>query len=93
MLSSEEARAKAAKTRSQNLPQTSLPEERETVITIDYFDKTIAIYTNNATVMRRMDRRGIEHIEENRYEGEVSDRTYEFPFEMLGKFVTSGIFK
>ena len=87
------ARAKAVETRKQNLPQMSNPEERETVIVVDYAIGKIDIYTNNITVVNRMTRKGYEHKEEQYVGKEVYSRRYEVDFEDMSKVITSGLFK
>jgi len=87
------ARAKAVETRKQNLPQMSNPEERETVIVVDYHTGKIDVYSNNITVINRMTRKGYEHIEEQLLDKEVYSRRYEIDFEDMSKVITSGLFK
>ena len=90
---SEESRKKAIETRKNNLPQISEPDERESHIWIDHFEKTIKIYSNNSTVLNRMARLGYTHEKEDLVDGEVLSRTYTFPISMISKFATATIFK
>lgn len=89
----EEARQKAIETRKNNLPQMSNREEREAHISIDYADKTVHIYTNNAVVMSRLARRGISHYKESLLDGQVYDREYKLPLDQIGLIAMAGIFK
>lgn len=90
---SNESRLKAKNTRINGVKQLANPEEQETLILIDYFDKTFTVYSNKATVLNRMARMGYEYEEEATYDGEFFSRTYRFPFSYLGKFVRLNIFK
>lgn len=35
------------------------PEEREALISIDYYDQLVCVYTNNATVIKRIIAKGL----------------------------------
>ena len=93
MVISEEARARANATRSAGLKQVALPEETETHINVDYYDKMIYIDTCKATVMNRMERKGIVYAKEEILDGEVFNRKYEIPFSDMAKVVNCGLFK
>lgn len=90
---SKEARKKRKETIENNLQQMSLLEERETHINVDYFEGKIKIYTNNITVINRMSRLGYSHAKEEYIDANVYSRYYEFPIELISKFVTGAIFK
>ena len=89
---SNESRLKAKNTRINGIKQLAIPEEQETLILLDYFDKTFTVYSTRATVLNRMARMGFECEEEATYDGEIFSRTYRFQFSDLGKFVRLNIF-
>ena len=68
-------------------------ESQETTINIDYYARTLCIYTTKATVMNRLSSLGYEPLETHRMDGEVCDAYYEFPSKEIGKFLRTGIFK
>lgn len=90
---SEEAKLKAKNTRASNIKQLAIPEECESHILVDYFSKTLKLYTTKATVMNRLARMGYQQTAQATYDGEIFSRSYEFPFSDLGKFVRLNIFK
>ena len=89
----EEALRKRKETISNNIPQVSLPEERETHLNIDYFNNKIHIYSNNARVMNKMARKGLHFCKEYIYDGQICGRDYELPLSELKLVVNAGLFK
>lgn len=69
-----------------HLPQVALPEDRETHISVGYFDGIVTLYTNRASTMRRLEKKGIEYRTEDIYNGKVYSRTYELPLEKANVF-------
>lgn len=69
------------------IQQISIPEERETQINIDYFSKECELYTNNATVMNRLQRKGIVHSAEQIMGGNIYSRTYKCKLKDIGKLI------
>ena len=89
---SEEAKLKAKNTRENSVKQLAIPEEQETHLLLDYFSKTLKLYTTKATVMNRLARMECEYTEQATYDGEIFSRSYEVPFEEMGKFLKVGVF-
>ena len=75
------------------LKQVIEQESQETSINIDYYTRTLSIYTTKATVMNRMSNLGYEPKQVHHMDGEVCDAYYEFPTSDIGKFLRTGIFK
>ena len=92
-LHTQEAMDKRAQTVANNLPQFGLLEETETHINVDYSTKTVYVWTNRASVMNRMARKGFTHSKESTLDGQVSDREYEFPLSEISKVASAGLFK
>lgn len=92
-LNSDEARKKRKETIKNNLKQVALFEETETIILLDYFERKIKIYSNKATVMNRLERLGYKPTGEDKVDGEICSRSYEFEADELGNFLRAGIFK
>ena len=84
---------KRKETLKNNLKQVALLEDTETHISIDYEMKKLRIYTNRATVMNRLERLGYKHTSEDKVDGEVYSRCYEFGTKEIGSFLRTGIFK
>lgn len=79
-----------------NLTQVACPEEQETFINIDYYSRTVKVYTTKATVMRRMLRAGYEPSDVGYLVGNhesPTDMTWIFPSSDVGKFLRTGLFK
>lgn len=76
-----------------NLENVSNEDERETHINIVHSDKTIFVYTTNATVMNRMTRKEIPHKSDILVDGKVFGREYEIPWAKFGSVATAGLFK
>jgi hypothetical protein len=76
-----------------NLKQIALPEESETLLLLDYSEHKIKIYSNKATIMRRMEKAGYEHIKQDIVDGEIYSRSYEFDSKDIGKFLRVSLFK
>ncbi len=91
-LHSEESRQKAKETRENSIKQLAIPEEQETHLLIDYYDRKLKLYTTKATVMNRLARMGYIHKDQATYDGEIFSRSYEFYFADLGKFLRVNIF-
>lgn len=89
---SEEAKQKAKLTRANNIKQLAIPEEQETHLIIDYYDRKLKIYSTKANIMNRIERMGYEHTTQATYDGEIFSRSYELPFSELGKFLRLNIF-
>jgi hypothetical protein len=68
-------------------------ESQETSINIDYYARTMSIYTTKATVINRLTSLGYEPKDTHRMDGEICDAYYEFPTKDIGKFLRTGIFK
>lgn len=92
-LHSKEARRKAKETRENSIKQFSTPEETETQILIDYYDKKLKLYTTKATVMNRLERAGYKHIKQETVDGQIWSRSYEFDTTEIGNFLRTSIFK
>ena len=75
------------------LRQIALPEETETLILLDYSEHKIKIYSNKATIMRRMEKAGYEHTKQDIVDGEIYSRSYEFDSKDIGKFMRLSLFK
>lgn len=75
------------------LRQVALPEESETLILLDYSEHKIKIYSNKATIMRRMEKAGHPYIKQDIVDGEIYSRSYEFPSKELSKFLRTSLFK
>lgn len=54
-------------------------DEQETVINVDYFNKTITVYTSRKSVAERLKRKVGEPTNIGKIEGKISDVTYEMP--------------
>lgn len=93
LLHTPEALAKKAQTIANNLPQVALLEETETTINVDYQDKKVYVWTNRATVMNRMARKGFTHSTESTLDGQVCDRAYTFELNEISKVASAGLFK
>jgi len=89
---SEESRQKALETRKNNLKQVVPIEEQETIINLDYEEKTIYVYTSKASVINRLERGGYVHYAENYLDGEICSRSYKIPFKNGSKIVTGKYF-
>lgn len=92
-LHSKEARRKAKETKENNIKQFSTPEETETQILIDYYDKKLKLYTTKATIMNRLERAGYKYTKQEMVDGQIWSRSYEFETSELGKFLRTSIFK
>ena len=81
----------------EDLSQVSQPDEREVTINIMYSEpQEIWIYTNNATVFRRILRKGfiptkVEYLQSRPDMPYCMD--FRLPISELGQFVRTGIFK
>ena len=72
--------------------QMALPEERETHINIDYFERKIYVDTNVATVMNRLERKGFKVDYEGKIDGQVFNRQYVLDFKDMSKVAKVGLF-
>lgn len=75
------------------LRQVALPEESETLILLDYFERKLKIYTSKAAVMRRMEKAGHPYIKQDIVDGQIYSRSYEFDSKNVGKFIRVSLFK
>lgn len=78
--------------------QVALPEEQEVNINILYnecngLEPELVIYTNIATIMRRILKRGYAPAEIDREEGLIWSMTWRLPIEEVSNFMRTGIFK
>ena len=78
--------------------QVALPEEQEVNINILYnecngLEPELVIYTNIATIMRRILKRGYAPAEIDREEGSLWSMTWRLPIEEVSNFMRTGIFK
>lgn len=92
-LHSKEARQKAKDTRENNIKQLSIPEETETHIVIDYYDRKLKLYTTKATVMNRLERAGYKYTKQDTVDGQIWSRSYVFDTSEIGNFLRTSIFK
>lgn len=79
---------------SNKLAQVADLDSTETIINIDYLTNTLNIYSNKATVLRRMLKHGyvptrVFKMDEEKIEG----MEFEVTTKNLGKFLRTGIFK
>lgn len=68
-------------------------ESQEANINIDYFEKKIVIYTNKATVMKRIERIGYLPTRVGKMNHEICSATYEFSFSDFPRLISTSIFK
>ena len=81
------------------ISQVALPEENEVTINIDYYGGEIWVYSNVATVMRRMLKAGhipvdiqyVPYVENDKRV--VFSMDFRLPISQLGSFVRTGLFK
>lgn len=73
--------------------QKSFIEERETQISIDYYTKTVVVYSNNSTVMNRMVRKGYTPTREFKEGSDVVACEWTFPMAELKHFATASLFR
>lgn len=92
-LHSEESRKKAKKTKANNIKQFSTPEETETHLVIDYYNKALRIYTTKSTVMNRLEKAGYDYTNEETVDGQIWSRSYVFDTSEIGKFLRATLFK
>ena len=80
---------------AREIPQSTILEDRETVITLDYGNELVILYTNNATTMNRLERGGITCYSEqtSMKTGEIMARQYKLPITQMSKFITTKWFK
>jgi len=76
-----------------NLKQVAELVDTETHLNISYEEKKLRIYTNKATVMRRLERYGHKPIKEDTINGEIYSKTYIFDTKDIGNFLRTSIFK
>ncbi|WP_294363543.1 hypothetical protein [uncultured Clostridium sp.] len=76
-----------------NIKQVIEPECQETFININYFDKTVKIFTTRATVMKRLLRKGYKPSKVETMQGEICSMTFEFDSKDIGNFLRQSIFK
>ena len=76
-----------------DIQQVTERESQETHINIDYFEKKIRIYTNRATVMKRMLKVGYKPSRIERIQGKICSMSFEFESKEIGKFLRTTIFK
>ena len=67
-------------------------DEQETQIAIDYKARKLIIFTNRATVIKRLMRGGYKPSKVNYFDGEVESMEFEYPTSYIGKFLRTGIF-
>jgi hypothetical protein len=75
------------------IAQISNIEEREAHLVFDYFTKTVKIYTNNAVVINRIAKKGVEYKDETTVNGKVYGRFYELAFKDMAKVISAGIYR
>lgn len=69
-------------------------EETETLISIDYEDKKMYLYTTKCTIMNRLSKMGYKPSKEIKdHEGNIHGCEYVFPTKDIGKFLRTSIFK
>lgn len=69
-------------------------DEREVFITIDYPNDLIIVYSNDFTILNRLDRKGFKHYsEQTNKKGQVLARQYKLPIDQMGKFLQVGLYK
>lgn len=77
----------------QDIQQVIEPECQETLINIDYFDKSIKIFTTRATIMKRMLRKGYRPSKVETIQDRICSMTFEFDSKDIGNFLRTSIFK
>ena len=92
-LHSKGSRQKAKETRENSIKQLAIPEEQETHIVVDYFDRVLRIYTTKATTMNRLERAGYNYTNQETVDGQIWSRSYEFDTREISKFLRASIFK
>ncbi len=90
---SKESRQKSKETRENSIKQFSIPEETETHLLIDYYDRKLRIYTTKATVMNRLERAGYDYTKEETVDGQIWSRSYVFDTSEISKFLRASLFK
>lgn len=77
----------------QDIQQVIEAECQETFINIDYFNKKLKIYTNRATVMKRLLRKGYKPSKVETMQDKICSMTFEFNSKDIGNFLRTSIFK
>lgn len=67
--------------------------EYESILNIDYSERTLNIYTSYPTLARRMKKKGYEPTKIFFMDGNEEGWEWEFPLSEVGKFMRSGLFK
>ena len=81
------------KKKDTRVSQISNIEDREAHLIFDYDSRTVRLYTNNATVMNRLDKQGIKYYREDYFDGQVYGREYSLPFEKMNPLVSVTLYK
>lgn len=74
------------------IKQLAAIEEQEAIISIDYLEGVVSVYTNKAFVMNRINAKGFTPTYEY-VKGEIFGAIYEIPMKDLSKIMHSTIFK
>lgn len=70
------------------IPQITPYEERETCVSLINADETCILYTNDATIMNRLDADGYKHYSEQTTKGgKIMARQYKLPKNQHQKFM------
>ena len=69
------------------------PESQETHVSIDYFERKINVYTNKATVIKRMLKKGYRPIRLETMQGKICSMQFEFSTKDVSKILRADIFK
>ncbi|MEN8078220.1 hypothetical protein ABFP60_14735 [Clostridioides difficile] len=77
----------------QDIQQVIEAECQETFINIDYFNKKLKIYTNRATVMKRLLRKGYKPSKVETMHDKICSMIFEFNSKDIGNFLRTSIFK
>jgi len=80
---------------AREIQQSTILENRETVITFDYNNKLIIVYSNNATTMNRFEDAGFTCYSEQTHAktGEIMARQYKLPIGELNKFLKVKLYR
>jgi len=75
------------------LNQVAPQEDKETHITVDYFNDVVKLYTNAAKVMRRLEKKGVPYTKQTLHDEEVFGRCYELPLKDMKIFLSTTLVK
>lgn len=92
-MNKEQTLKKRKETLKKNLKQVATLDSTETHLSIDYEMKLLRIYTSKAAVMNRLARLGYKHTIEDKVDGQIYSRSYEFKTKDIGNFLRTSIFK